>query len=209
MLRTTGFAIALAFSSLGAHAATKVVGTAPGSVSGVLSYASGQYWVESGSGTLCVLVDEADEAALAPMVGKKIAFTGPVRTWSDRSRCIVVGPDFPTLAAARPAAAAVPVVIGAHRQPDIDACPSLGVVTSAVAVRLAPGEGAGTAVRLAAGDAVYLCGASPDGAWESVVVPPTAGADCGVSGAVATPRPYRGSCKSGWVPARLVDVVAG
>jgi hypothetical protein len=206
-----GFALLLIVATLDASASLKVINTAPGAVAGTLSYASGQYWLAAGKETMCVMVDPDDEAALAPLAGKKVEFSGPIQTWSDHSRCIVVGPAFPQ-AARVPApmlGKARPVTIGAHGQPDIDACPSVGAALSSVAVRLAPATVAGVAARLDTGQSFYMCGSSPDGVWESVVIPASAGADCGVSGAVAKPRPYRGPCKSGWVEAKYIEVVAG
>jgi hypothetical protein len=208
MLRILAFAFAtlLVVSTVDAAPAVR---TAPGTVTGEFSYAAGQYWIKAGSETVCVMVDESDEAALAPLNGKKIVFTGPIQTWPDRSRCVVVGPDFPRLAQAPTSVRPRPVTIGAHGQPDIDACPSIGAALAPVAVRLAPADAAGVVLKLAAGQDFYMCGATADGLWESVVVPPSSGADCGVSRAVKTPRPYAGPCKSGWVPARQVEVVAG
>lgn len=209
MPRNYGFALVIALATFSAAAAAKVVKTEPGSVTGVLSYASGQYWISSGNETLCVMVDMSDEPTLERQIGKKVVFAGPIQTWSDKSRCIVVGPDFPKLADVPLRGLVQPVIIGAHGQPDIDACPSVGAAVTVVAVRLAPDEAASASARLQAGQAVYLCGTSPDGTWESVVVPASPGADCGVSRAVQRPRPYAGSCKSGWIQAEYVQVVAG
>lgn len=209
MLRIGVLALSLVACTSVSFAATQVVRTAPGSVTGVLSYAAGQYWLQSGKEALCVMVDAPDEAALEPLVDARVAFTGPIQVWSDKSRCIVVGPDFPQPATRVSTVSHVPVVIGAHGQPDLDACLSVGATASAVAVRLAPDAGAAASVQVPAGQQVYLCGASADGRWESVVVPPRSGADCGVSRAVPAPRPYTGTCTSGWVPADQVQVIAG
>lgn len=211
MRRCYGLALILAVAALDAAASPKVINTAPGAVTGMLSYASGQYWLAVGKETMCVMVDPEDEAALEPLAGKRVEFSGAIQTWSDRSRCIVVGPDFPRAAGARAPAlsAGRPVIIGAHGQPDIDACPSVGAAMSSLAVRLAPAATAGVTSRLQTGQMLYMCGASADGAWESVVIPASPGPDCGFSGAVAEPRPYRGSCKSGWVEAKYVEVIAG
>lgn len=209
MLRTFGVALLVMAWASPSMAATKVVKVAPGTVTGELSYASGQYWIRSGKETLCVMVDPPDEAALEPLVDSAVSFTGPIQLWSDQSRCVVIGPDFPEPAKTVTGPRIVPVVIGAHGQPDLDACLSMGAMTSPVAVRLAPDPAAATSVRLSAGQDAYLCGTSADGAWESIVVPPAPGADCGVSGAVETPHSYAGPCKSGWVPVEQVEVIAG
>lgn len=211
MLRHCGLALTLIIATFDASASLKVIKTAPGTVAGVLSYASGQYWITAGTEPVCIMVDADDEAELEPLAGQRVEFSGPIQVWSDRSRCIVVGPAFPkaAVAPAPPRSPARPVIIGAHGQPDIDACPSVGAAVSPVAVRLAPVATAGIAVRLQAEQTMYLCGASADGTWESVVIPASPGADCGVAGPVEAPRPYRGSCKSGWIEATYVDVVAG
>jgi hypothetical protein len=209
MPRRIGLALVLAVSTSSAVATLKVIGTAPGALVGELSYAAGQYWLTSGREELCIMVEAPDEAALEPLVGQKISFTGPIQTWSDRSRCIVVGPDFPKPADTASRPRAMPVMIGAHGQPELDACLSIGALAAPAALRSAPDPAAGTSAQLLAGQTVHLCGASADGAWESIVVPPRAGQDCGVSAAVATPRPYAGPCKAGWVPAGDVEVLAG
>ena len=209
MLQKLLLALLVVGSASSSVAAAKGVKTSPGSVSGVMSYSAGQYWIESGKEVLCVMVEPADEAALEPLIDAHVAFTGPDKVWPDKSRCIIVGPDFPKSTKKTSGAGVVPVVIGAHGQPDLDACLSVGAFPSAVAVRLAPSEGAGTSVQVPAGQEAYLCGASADGAWESVVIPSRPGQDCGVSGAVDAPRPYAGPCESGWVPAKQVEVIAG
>lgn len=198
--------VAWASSSI---AATRVIETARGSVTGVMSYGSGQYWITSGNHVLCVMVDPPDEAALEPLVDSQVSFVGPIQLWSDKSRCVVVGPDFPRPATAVAAPEITPVVIGAHGQPDLDACLSVGAISSPVGVRLAPSRSAVASVPLPAGQQVHLCGTSADGAWESVVIPAEPGQECGVSGAVETARPYAGPCMSGWVPAGNVQVIAG
>jgi hypothetical protein len=115
-----------------------------------------------------------------------------------------------SLASSAPAPSRVqPVRIGANGQPGLDACPSTGQIASAVAARLAPTGQASVSLTLRAGQSVYLCGSSSDGAWESVVVPAREGQDCGVSRPVSFPRVYAGPCRSGWVPAGSVRVVAG
>jgi hypothetical protein len=69
-------------------------------------------------------------------------------------------------ALAQPASAGarLPVRIGTHGQPELDACLSIGRSTSQVAVRLAPREQAAVSVILRKGQEVFLCGPSADGA---------------------------------------------
>ncbi|MEI7841760.1 MAG: hypothetical protein WCI39_01910 [Gallionellaceae bacterium] len=73
----------------------KVASTINGNVSGKLSYAAMQFSLISEKEVLCVMVDFDDEEKLQSMLNKKVTFTGPIQTWSDKKRCIVVGPDFP------------------------------------------------------------------------------------------------------------------
>lgn len=102
-----------------------------------------------------------------------------------------------------------PVRIGIHGEPELDACLSIGQTTSAVGVRLAPTDTAAVSFSLKAGKDVYLCGSSSDGEWESVVIPKKAGQDCGVSSPIVAPIIYMGPCRSGWIPANRIRVVAG
>ena len=95
MLRKSVLALLLPLVATGAFAATGIVKVAPGTVAGVMSYAAGQYWIKSGKEALCVMVDPEDEPALEALVDTEVSFDGPIQTWSDKSRCIVVGPDFP------------------------------------------------------------------------------------------------------------------
>lgn len=94
VLATTLGAIGLAAQAGGPP---KLLATETGTVNGVLSYASMQYWVQSGKETICVMYDDKDEERLMPLNGKKVTFTGPVQTWSNQKakRCIVVGPNYP------------------------------------------------------------------------------------------------------------------
>lgn len=102
-----------------------------------------------------------------------------------------------------------PVRIGVHGDSDLDACLSVGRTTSAVVARLAPSETAATSVSLAANQAIFLCGTSSDGAWESIVIPDKSGQDCGVSHPVARPAIYSGPCRTGWIPMKNIRIVAG
>ena len=102
-----------------------------------------------------------------------------------------------------------PVRIGVHGNPDLDACLGVGRTTSAVSARLAPSDSASISVSLEANQELYLCGSSPDGEWESVVIPNKAGHDCGVSTPVTVPRIYTGPCRSGWLPSKHIQILAG
>lgn len=96
MFRRLCFAVLISVSATGAFAAAKAVKTTPGSVTGVVSYAAGQYWINSGKETICVMVDPVDEPTLQELIDSRISFKGPIQTWPDKRRCVVVGPDFPT-----------------------------------------------------------------------------------------------------------------
>lgn len=75
----------------------KLLSTETGTVSGTLSYASMQYWIQSGKETICVMYDDKDEDRLMALNGKKVTFSGPVQTWNNQKakHCIVVGPNYP------------------------------------------------------------------------------------------------------------------
>lgn len=105
----------------------------------------------------------------------------------------------------------VPVPLGAT--PGVDACPTLGSVAGVrtfLAVRAGPGVSYRQTDALHNGHMLFLCSASADGQWQGVVYAADPGLqECGVSSPVATPEPYRGPCKSGWVRATWVAVLAG
>lgn len=104
----------------------------------------------------------------------------------------------------------VPVMLGIHGEPELDACLSMGVAPREVQVREAPSAKARVVLTLAKGQEAFLCDSSKDGRWEGIVVPPSPGFDCGISGEWGPgPTPYRGPCKSGWVPEGTVPAVAG
>lgn len=89
------------------------------------------------------------------------------------------------------------------------ACPGSGKVSGlsgagTLSVRTGPGVQLGRADRLANGAAVFMCDWSADGNWVGVVYAPRAGVDCGVSEKITSPRPYAGSCRSGWVSAKYL-----
>ncbi|MFT3808086.1 hypothetical protein [Arenimonas sp.] len=140
----------------------------------------------------------------------------PKRNVSPHLRLIVLAAP---LAIAWPLAAgeaSVPVRIGTHEQPDLDACLSVGEVSGLkpsgdgfLAVRRGPGTHYAIADKLTAGRRFHLCDWKEEGGWHGIVYSPDGSLDCGVSSPVASPRVYSGKCKSGWVNRRWVKVVAG
>lgn len=112
--------------------------------------------------------------------------------------------------------ATVPVRIGTHEQPDLDACLSIGEVSGLkpggdgfLAVRSNPGSKYAMTDKLVAGRRFHLCDEKAGGEWLGVVYSDDDSIDCGVSSPVESPRTYGGKCKSGWVNKRWVRVVAG
>ncbi len=108
-----------------------------------------------------------------------------------------------------------PVRIGTAA-PDLDACLSQGEVAGLdpkgdnyLTVRAGPGRDARPLDRLGPGRPVNVCEAL--GGWLGIVY--GAGSrldeDCGTGSPVPRPRPYAGPCRSGWVAARYVRIVAG
>jgi hypothetical protein len=124
------------------------------------------------------------------------------------------------LAMTAPAAAqqpSRPVVVGKAGD-DLDACLSDGEVTGLnprgdnfLAVRSAPSTNAPILGRLGPRHPVHVCDGTADDQWVGIVyMPDPAGdADCRVGSPVPRPQPYRGPCRSGWVAARYILVVAG
>lgn len=104
----------------------------------------------------------------------------------------------------------VPVVIGGDEH--LDACPSTGVVkgiNTFLAVRVGPGAGYRLLDALDNGDPLFVCGSSNDGEWYSVIYAKGTTADCGVGGPILKRGAYGGPCKSGWVAAQWIEIVAG
>lgn len=117
------------------------------------------------------------------------------------------------LAQAR-APAAVPVRIGGNEV--LDACGSLGQVKGLkadgdgfLAVRSGPGAAYAMLDKLGNGREVYLCDGDRDGRWLAIVYPTSPGMKCRVGSPIARKQVYRGPCKSGWVAAAWVEVMAG
>lgn len=101
--------------------------------------------------------------------------------------------------------------------PDMDACGGVGRVSRVNPTRDGllpvfpqPSDQGRAKDRLVPDTLVWLCDAQGD--WQGIVY---AGdrfqelGDCRVSSPVAEPKPYDGPCRSGWVPARFLYVVAG
>ncbi len=100
---------------------------------------------------------------------------------------------------------------------DLDACLSDGVVANLdprgdnfLAVRAAPSTRARMLARLGPHHPVQVCEQAPGG-WLGIVYGPDPAdrADCGTGSPVARPQAYRGPCRSGWVSARYITIVAG
>ena len=116
---------------------------------------------------------------------------------------------------AAPAAAdplpAVPVTVGG--EPDLDACGGLAEVhgldprgANRLSVRAGPGTGYPRLDRL--GPRVRLIVCEERGDWLGVVYGPP-GLDCGLGSPIPDATAYRGPCRSGWVAARYVALIAG
>ncbi len=72
-----------------------------------------------------------------------------------------------------------------------------------LAVRSDPNGNAKLEDKLYNGDKVWYC--DEKGKWAGIVY----GKDCDVSAPANPPKPYKGSCKSGWVFGKWVSVLAG
>lgn len=103
----------------------------------------------------------------------------------------------------------VPVMIGGI--PDVDACTTLGAISSgeAVALRSGPGDEYQRLAVLQKGKYVHVCSTSHDGSWSGVIVAQDGILDCGVSSPIPAPKQYDGPCQSGWIPTKRVAPVAG
>lgn len=107
----------------------------------------------------------------------------------------------------------VPVRVGGNIE--IDACGAVGQVTGLkssgdgfLAVRNGPGSSFQIVDKLHNGQLLYVCDSASDGTWLGVVY--ASGEDnCGVTSPIAEKRVYAGRCKTGWVSAAWVEIVAG
>ncbi len=102
----------------------------------------------------------------------------------------------------------IPVMIDSGGE-DLDPC-SLAEVRGLdprgdgfLAVRGEPNGNGAIRDKLHNGDKVWYCDEA--GKWVGIVY----GKNCGVSSPVNPPKPYSGSCKSGWVFGKWVTVIAG
>ena len=103
--------------------------------------------------------------------------------------------------------ATVPVMVGGEE--DFDACGSLDEATTPLEVRSGPGNQYAVVDRLDRGARVTACENAGDGGWAGVVYSGEPEPDCGVSSPIPERQPYKGACKSGWVPAAGLTVLAG
>lgn len=108
----------------------------------------------------------------------------------------------------------IPVIVGGDN--NLDACPSLGVVSGLksegngfLAVRSGANFKYALIDKLLEGQKVFICNVSTDGNWFGVVYSRENIDDCGVSTPVTPAQPYKGKCKSGWVDAHSIKVLAG
>ena len=102
--------------------------------------------------------------------------------------------------------------------PDLDACPSAGRPRGLnpngdnfLAVKAAPNLQARRIDKLGPGDAFYICQSAQGGEWTGIVYSAGGGLGdgCGVASTVDRRQNYSGSCRSGWVFSKYVEVVAG
>lgn len=97
--------------------------------------------------------------------------------------------------------------------PNLDACGGIGRVATLgphLTVRERPEDYAREKDRLIPNTLVWLCEGGDD--WQGIVYPKGEHqdlGDCRVSSPVAAPQPYSGPCRSGWVLARDLRLVAG
>ncbi len=107
----------------------------------------------------------------------------------------------------------VPVMVGGNAE--ADACGAVGEVRGLreggdgfLAVRTGPGAAYPIVDKIGNGQLVYLCDATADGVWLAVVFSSDED-ECGVTSPLRSRQPYKGPCRSGWVKATWVEVVAG
>ena len=100
---------------------------------------------------------------------------------------------------------------------DLDACGGVGRINAfglredeGRPLRAAPDGNAAKAGEVAGGALVWLC--EGDGDWQGIVYPADdlqELGDCRVSSPLPAPEPYAGPCRSGWVEARHIQLIAG
>ncbi len=122
------------------------------------------------------------------------------------------------LANAAQTRAGAPQAVKVGGTADLDACASTGKVVhldpagdNFLAVRAAPQTSAEETDRLQMGADVYLCDRAGGGAWTGIVYGPggTLEAGCGVTSPIEKRDAYIGTCRSGWVSSRYIELIAG
>lgn len=116
------------------------------------------------------------------------------------------------LPSAAAACADEPMPVQVGNNDDLDACGSTGKITGhLLSVRATPDAKGSQTARLAKGKIVQICDESADSQWIGIVYAPAAkpDMDCGVGTPISPRRDYDGPCRSGWVAARYVQVIAG
>jgi hypothetical protein len=110
---------------------------------------------------------------------------------------------------------AVPVRIG-ELGASFDACGTAATTRNMQAgaglpVRAAPFDAAAESASISAGARFFVCSRSHDQRWLGVVWNEAGelSAECGVSSPVTSRRDYAGPCRSGWVQAAFVKLIAG
>ncbi len=119
-----------------------------------------------------------------------------------------------TVAGAASAQSSIPVMVGTSG-PDLDGCHSVGAVVGLdprgdnfLAVRAGPSSDFTKIDEVYTNDSLWLC--EKRGRWWGVVYAPGGElTDCGVASPLPSPEPYFGTCRSGWVFDRYVDMIAG
>ena len=99
---------------------------------------------------------------------------------------------------------------------DLDACPSYGVVSGLKSKKngfLVVRSGSNIIFqkidKLQEGQKVFICETSTDRNWFGIVYSHNNANDCGISSPISPTQPYKGKCKSGWVNARWIKLLAG
>lgn len=120
-----------------------------------------------------------------------------------------------TTASAATAQRARPVMIGSDG-PDAVACRAIGAVSGLnprgdnfLSVRAGPDVRARELARLRPGRRFDVCDRTADKRWLGIVYGKP-GEDCGVDAPASRPQPYQAgwACRSGWVSARYVTIIA-
>ena len=101
---------------------------------------------------------------------------------------------------------AEPVMVGGDIH--LDACGGNGRVKRPTKLYRSPNAQDAGKSKLPVGIGLFICSTTSDEKWYGVVVESTEG-DCGVSSPQKKKAPYKGRCKSGWLPASSVDYLAG